>query len=395
MFNKTVVLLQLLSCLLFAQSQNEFKDVQLKALQSQKSEFENYQKETLDEFDNYKKALEKIYEEYKKELQSHWEDPELSSKKRWLLYSDDKRTRSKVDFEQEEITIQSIASSKEEAQKKIKEALVHVASVDTKSALESDPLEKRLKEVKEPSYIATSEAAAEPVLSNIIPGDGPPKDKALSYAKSKAVYEDIKEQDSKKVKEAKIYTLNIKLPADTTIKRSKTYYNDVRSQSQRQKVPLELVYAVMHTESSFNPLARSHVPAYGLMQIVPKSAGVDTYIFLYNQKKFPSADYLYNAKNNITMGSAYLHILYYKYLSNINDPQSRLYCTIAAYNTGAGNVARAFVGSNDTSRAAYIVNRMSPQEVYDRLLRDLKYDETKEYLKNVTLRIEIYKKLYS
>ena len=94
------------------------------------------------------------------------------------------------------------------------------------------------------------------------------------------------------------------------------------------------------------------------------------------------------------MGSAYLHILYYKYLSKIKDPQSRLYCTIAAYNTGAGNVARAFIGTNDKNRAALVINKMSPDEVYEKLVNDLKYNETREYLKKVTLRMDSYNKAY-
>jgi membrane-bound lytic murein transglycosylase C len=94
------------------------------------------------------------------------------------------------------------------------------------------------------------------------------------------------------------------------------------------------------------------------------------------------------------MGSAYLHILYYKYLKHIKDPQSRLYCTIAAYNTGAGNVARAFVRTNSTYRAAAVINKMTPQEVYAKLLRDLRYEEPKKYLQKVTKRVTLYQKIY-
>ena len=63
-------------------------------------------------------------------------------------------------------------------------------------------------------------------------------------------------------------------------------------------------------------MARSHIPAYGLMQIVPKTAGIDAYQYLYNKKRLLSSSYLYNSENNIEIGSAYLHILYYKYLKS-------------------------------------------------------------------------------
>ena len=109
------------------------------------------------------------------------------------------------------------------------------------------------------------------------------------------------------------------------IKRSKVYYDDVKLNAAKQNLPIPLVFAIMHSESSFNPRARSYVPAYGLMQIVPKTAGRDTYKFLYKKDKLVSGNYLYNSSNNIRMGSAYLHILYYKYLKKIKDPDSRLY----------------------------------------------------------------------
>ncbi|MGE4396946.1 MAG: transglycosylase SLT domain-containing protein [Sulfurimonas sp.] len=204
----------------------------------------------------------------------------------------------------------------------------------------------------------------------------------------------IRSSSSKKVKDARVYTLNVSMPSDAMLKRSKIYYEEVKRQSLIQNIPMPLIFAVIHSESSFNPMARSHIPAYGLMQIVPKTAGIDSYLFLYNEKKLVSGTYLYNSKNNITMGSAYLHILYYKYLSKIKDPQSRLYCAIAAYNTGAGNVARTFTGTNDTTRAALVINRMSPDEVYEKLINDLKYNETREYLKKVSRRMLSYHKAY-
>ena len=150
----------------------------------------------------------------------------------------------------------------------------------------------------------------------------------------------------------------------------------------------------MHSESSFNPRARSHIPAYGLMQIVPRSAGIDTYRYLYKKKKLVSGSYLYNSTNNITMGSAYLHILYYRYLRKIKNPDSRLFCTIAAYNTGAGNIAWAFTKTHNINKAAPLINKLTPDEVQAKLLKDLKYDEPKHYLKKVSKRMSSYHKVY-
>jgi len=159
----------------------------------------------------------------------------------------------------------------------------------------------------------------------------------------------------------------------------------------------------MHSESSFNPRARSHIPAFGLMQIVPKTAGMDTYEYLYKKRKLVTGRYLYNSKNNITMGSGYLHILYYKYLKSIKNHKSRMYCSIAAYNTGAGNIAYAFnrykknLSRKQKYRLKYAIdeiNSLTPQEVYDRLMKDLRWDEPKHYLKKVSSRMNSYHKIY-
>ena len=86
-----------------------------------------------------------------------------------------------------------------------------------------------------------------------------------------------------------------------------------------------------------------------------------------------------------------MHILYYKYLKTIKNKESRLYCAIAAYNTGAGNVAKAFTGTHNIKRASKIINQLTPQEVYAKLIKNLPYDETKKYLKKVSKRIKMYK----
>jgi len=94
------------------------------------------------------------------------------------------------------------------------------------------------------------------------------------------------------------------------------------------------------------------------------------------------------------MGSAYLHILYYRYLRKIKHPTSRLYCAIAAYNTGSSNVAYAFIKRNNMQMAAPIINKLTPKQVYGKLIRDLKYDEPKNYLKKVSKRMDTYTKMY-
>jgi membrane-bound lytic murein transglycosylase C len=81
---------------------------------------------------------------------------------------------------------------------------------------------------------------------------------------------------------------------------------------------------------------------------------------------------------------AYLKILDSRYLKRITNKQSRLYCVIAAYNTGAGNVAKTFTGKTRIKPAAKIINKMTPDEVYNYLRKHLPYEETQRYIVKVT-----------
>ena len=360
----------------------------------QKEEFIAYKNQQYNNFENYKKAQMQAYNEYKKELEKYWKEPKLSSKKEWVAYSKDKKTRSDVDFQNNTITIETIAKSKNEAMKKLQKTLAKVVLVDTKTAIEKDPLEEKLSHIKKPKGMVDAKVDVKPILAPVVFKQKPTRKSVIKYLKTNVNETTLKKEPSSKVENAFVYKVVVDLPKDTTYKRSKIYENEVRTNASYQQLPVALIFAIMHTESAFNPKARSYVPAYGLMQIVPKTAGVDSYYYLYKIKKRPSDLYLYNAKNNVKLGSAYLHILYYSYLKSIKNPQSRLYCTIAAYNTGAGNVAWAFTKTHNVKKAAKIINTLTPQEVYDRLLRDLKYDEPKHYLQRVDKRMGIYHKIY-
>ncbi len=384
---KQIALLSLLSYTLLAQDAGRF-------YLQQKDEFKAYKQAQESQFQSYQKAQMQAFENYKKELSKFWEEPKLSTQKEWVSYTKDQKTRTDVDFKNNTITIQTISPSSKEAKIKLQMALAKAVTIDTKTAQESDPLEKQLQKVKKPFGVIDAPIKAEPILSTVIFKKPPTQKSVRKYVNKHISKSTIEVKKSKKVAAAKVYTVEVKLPPNTMIKRSKLYLSEVRKNAHKQKLPVSLVFAIMHTESSFNPRARSHIPAYGLMQIVPKTAGIDTYNFLYHQKKLVTGKYLYNSTNNITMGTAYLHILYYRYLKKIKDPKSRLYCTIAAYNTGAGNIAWAFTKTYNMNKAAPIINRMNSDEIYAKLLKDLRWEEPKKYLKKVSQRIDLYHKLY-
>jgi soluble lytic murein transglycosylase-like protein len=96
----------------------------------------------------------------------------------------------------------------------------------------------------------------------------------------------------------------------------------VREAADRHHVDPALVRAVIETESNWNPAARSHKGAQGLMQLIPTTA-----------MRFGVND-AFNPKQNVEAGVRYLRTLLERYNGNLD-------LALAAYNAGEGAVDRA------------------------------------------------------
>jgi membrane-bound lytic murein transglycosylase C len=177
----------------------------------------------------------------------------------------------------------------------------------------------------------------------------------------------------------------IKMVANFSNRQADKYRATVTKFAEQFKVSPSLIFAVIRTESNFNPFAVSSAPAYGLMQLVPTSGGRDAYRKAKGKDTIPSREYLFDPENNIELGSAYLNVLSYNLLEQIDNEVSREYCVISAYNTGPRNVFKTF--ANDSAAALNHINSLEPPAVYDRLRNNLPYQETRDYLvKVVTFR---------
>lgn len=178
-----------------------------------------------------------------------------------------------------------------------------------------------------------------------------------------------------------IYSVTINLVSNHLDKRAHKYIGLIRKAAQKYGIDETLILAIMQTESSFNPYAVSNTNALGLMQIMQNSAGKDVFK-AQGKSGTPSRNYLFDPEKNIDTGAAYLSMLKNVYLNGIENPTSRYYAIITAYNGGAGSVLRVF--ANDKNKAFNIINKMTPETVFQTLSRDHPSAESRNYLTKVT-----------
>lgn len=354
-----------------------------------------------------------IKHNFAKKLEAYWSKPVFSDAQHWVSYSSDFSVLRIVDYENNEFNFTLPYYEKDGqtdfilAKEVASDQLVELLSTTIGDAIRQDPFKEIWEEGASIDAIFNSAVADELVFSELFPEKKPSKRSVQKVAaqlieKSHISYNGrsqqhtLKNNASSKLSGMPVsgttHKINLKvpLPSNRLMKKAEEYLPSVSRYSKLYTVSTNMVFAIMHTESHFNPLARSHIPAFGLMQIVPSTAGKDVSKFLFKNKKQVTSSFLLEPENNIQVGVGYLNLLYYRYLKKIEDPQSRLYCMIAAYNAGTANVARAFVRRPSMRKAAPVINQMASDQVLRRLMEKLPAKETRDYVQKVLGRAPHY-----
>lgn len=145
------------------------------------------------------------------------------------------------------------------------------------------------------------------------------------------------------------------------------YEKYVEKYSSEYNVPQNLLYAVIKTESSFDPNAQSHVGAVGLTQIMP-----DTFDWIkHKMGTNDSFESLRDEEISIKCGAFLLGYL----LDEFENPEAAL----SAYHAGRGNV-----------------NKWLSDKKYSRdgkHLDEIPIPETAHYVRKVMRSVDIYNNL--
>lgn len=393
--------------------------------------YSEFKKQEKNKYNKFKDEYLTRYAAYKAELREKWGIAELSSNSEYITYDDDKNIKVVVDFENDFVEINTQGRPKLEG-RELKEYLFKILMSNLNFSPEN--VQRNNEEFNLASYnpeyskrglpsfsghieprsllsslgikdtemlneiVNNGELIAETdAFENIYQRTSKRLERQITQIEQFNRYDEIESvrngqileilnsevddlnerRESLRQKNIKSYLFPLKRDR---FEKAHEYLGLVAKYSKKWEQQKELVLAIIETESHFNPSAKSHIPAYGLMQIVPSTAGADVNKKVFSIDLHPTALQLFDGEKNIEFGSAYLHILMNEYLTDIQDPISRIYCAIAAYNTGIGNLSKAFNNGRIGLKTAIAnINKMSSEEVLS-IISSKTHIETQRYI---------------
>jgi len=329
-------------------------------------------------------------ETLKSRVEAQWGELRETTAKKWVDYSELGDSLSEVDFEKGRFEVQVLLP--------MEAALPGRPAGAALGDLSEQDL-ARIKSLAEPKAAAQSLR----MLSRLEPGKAPvlkdqildPDDRFLVEAKHARRYTHDHLVPAMRVADRPVtgkdgrprvkVTARYYLVSDHLMVRARRYSPEVAAVARSYGLDPALIYAVIHTESCFNPLALSKSGALGLMQLVPRHAAREAYKYLFKKDPPRSADYLYDPKNNIRLGAAYLHMLETRHFGRLKNLVNRRTLSIAAYNCGPNRIAKDII-------ARYEVDKLSRAQLHA-LIRKLTPVETRTYVPRVEERIDLYRKM--
>lgn len=386
---KTLIVILSVAIPIAASAQSHINRIESRAERRMKEILDKAQTEQDRIMDDYERKSRMIMEEYKayyRKIMKKWGDSEIveSTKKDWVEYSKDESSRSIVDFEEGKVTVEVLtepSDNEDSINQKLEKAIGDLlASKGKTPGFDSEILPQE-------------DISDKPILDEQIDLEKY-KESPQETIPEAIIKEEKKEKKTVDTEEGRkeVVSIQLELVEDHIPKRAERFKDMIRKYSERFGVNEPLIYAIMEQESYFNPMAKSHAGAYGLMQIVPSSGGLDANRHVHNRNEKPTPRQLYVPDFNIELGTGYLDKQMRVYFKGVNDPRCRMLCAIAAYNTGQGNVYHAFTGKRKPEGAIKAINGYSYDKLYEYLKSHLPHAETRDYIQKVTSKMQKYSK---
>ncbi len=359
-------------------------------------------------------AIADRWQQVKREAEKKWDHARQSNNKEWVDYSASYEARSTVDFEHGVIAITVLVPIGEAGSSQAGHEAVLLAMKDIQSdigaagttrlatASVSDPASVMIaraampaawaKIVQQFEQVFSKEAkAGRPVLANqVVAKSGTPvaPQAAKSFVESEvipsAVVEDKPMQAQDGVPRAQV-TAKVPLAPDHLQQRAQLYKDDVATHAKRHGLDPRLLFAIIHTESYFNPLAQTPAPAYGLMLLIPRGPARDAYNYLYKNDIVLDDNYLQDPAHNVELGAAYLHLLRRQLVPNMEEGDKKNFLVACAYTWGMDK-------TRDQILKQARIQDLTSTQVFT-LLNQKTPETTRAYLSRIKDRIAMYESL--
>ena len=344
-------------------------------------------------FREYRAAIRRAFANYRDKAATVWgkDKAVVPGREKWVSYCKQMCQRRIVNFKQ---GFARYEFALDPGRKKISDEVKSNLMDSIVESITQGPDQRSIARIAEnPDKV---EPGGKPLLSGLFAfssGKKVTEDNAEKFARKK-VRNNLTKWETKDAdgRNRVIASVTIPMIPDHLRKRARKYEEIVKQQAARQALSPELVFSIIETESYFNPQARSPVPAFGLMQLVPVTGGREAYRMVYGENKQPSEELLYQPEKNVTLGSAYFHRLYFTYMEGIEEEMSRLWCAVASYNIGPYNLYRTF-SDKGKSEAIRRINAKDSDAVFNFLLNHLPSRQTQDYLRKIRKNIHKYESL--
>ena len=354
----------------FCLAQDSYQDY----LNKQNQQQDDYIAQQNAEFANYHQQQDSLFIQYKDDIEKLWNEFRESTPKDWVSYNEDFSGRGEVSFESGDIKVDAVVESSSpqdevKAREIIKKQIVSILK-------EKDSTDKPI----------LADQVKNPVSSGKVINEAEIEEIAEQIAATAQKVEVTGSDNQTRLK----YTISMELIPDHIRKRAEKYKPVIENYCKEYQIDSRLALAIAHTESYFNPKAYNrHGNAYGMMQIVPKYAGINMNNVIFHKNQKPSSEELFNPDINLHMGIAYLRWLADNKWDKVENETNQTYCMICSYNGGPGTIYKAMtgkmknIGQKKWDKMFADLSTMDNEKLYKKLRKDVPYEETRHYIEKV------------